>query len=182
MKPKLKLKREILMSKITYASKKNVDQLIAAAIGSTGKMRTAVQIAAVHVLIHAAKHGDYSKAQILVDGLGHGVNARGLVEWFIRFGGLIVSDDADGFVGWQGKKHIADNLDAAKSNMWFEFKKQNPYQGFNLVEAVTRTINSAEKALAKKNKAVSEGDEETAAKIEVTQDEINKLRRFLTAA
>ena len=63
--------------KISYLSKKNVDQLIATAISSSNTMRKNVQIAAVHVLIHAAQHGDYSKAQILVDGLGDGVNARG---------------------------------------------------------------------------------------------------------
>lgn len=170
------------MQKFSYATKKNVDQLIATAIGSTGKMRNAVQIAAVHILIHAAKHGDYSKAQTLVDGLGHGVNARGLVEWFIKFGGLTVSEDADGFVGWSGKKYIAENLDAAKGTAWFEFKKQNPYQGFNMVDAVTRTINAAEKALTKKEKALAEGDTETANKIEVTQDEIKELRKFLIAA
>jgi hypothetical protein len=168
--------------KISYLSKKNVDQLIATAISSSNTMRKNVQIAAVHVLIHAAQHGDYSKAQILVDGLGDGVNARGLVQWFVEFGGLTVSEGADGFDGWQGKAHIAQFLDQAKAKMWWEFKVQNPYQGFNIVEAVTKTIAAAEKALAKKNKALSEGDNETAEKIKVTQDKINDLQKFLKVA
>ena len=171
-----------MVKQFSYTSKKSVDQLISAAINSSNTMRKNVQIAAVHILIHAAKCGDYSKAQTLVDGLGQGVNARGLVEWFIKFGGLTVSEDATGFDGWQGKDYIKKNLDDAKSKMWFEFKPQNPYAGFNIVESVTKTIKSAEKALTKKNKALAEGDNETAEKILVTQDEINQLKKFLKAA
>jgi len=166
----------------SYTSKKNVDELISAAINSSNTMRKNVQIAAVHILIHAAKCGDYTKAQTLVDGLGQGVNARGLVEWLIKFGGLTVLEDATGFDGWQGKDYIKKNLDDAKSKMWFEFKPQNPYAGFNIVDAVTKTIKSAEKALVKKSKSLAEGDSETAEKILVTQDEINQLKKFLKAA
>jgi len=152
-----------MAKQFSYTSKKSVDQLINTAINSSNTMRKNVQIAAVHILIHAAKCGDYTKAQTLVDGLGQGVNARGLVEWFIKFGGLTVSEDATGFDGWQGKEYIKKNLDDAKSKMWFEFKPQNPYAGFNIVDAVTKTITSAEKIL-------------------VTQDEINQLKKFLKAA
>ena len=60
------------MQKFSYATKKNVDQLIATAIGSTGKMRNAVQIAAVHILIHAAKHGENRRHAIKTKDEGEG--------------------------------------------------------------------------------------------------------------
>ena len=52
--------------------KGGVDASIARAINSTGKARQHIQHAAVSVLIHTAKHGDWRKAVTLVEGLGDG--------------------------------------------------------------------------------------------------------------
>ena len=50
-------------------------------------------------------------------------------------------------MGGKVKTTSRKNLDDAKAKMWFEFKPQNPYAGFNIVDKVTSTIKSAEKAL-----------------------------------
>lgn len=123
-----------MVSKIKYVSPADgvaVDKLIDSAVKATAKARDLVQVALVGILIHAAKHNDYSRAQIIVDKLVGTVNANALVKWFVTFGGLIVAEDGSGFGSWQGPKFIADNLEEAKATMWYEFTKPNPFAGYN---------------------------------------------------
>jgi len=148
---------------------KGVDYHIESAIKSAKTMREKVQIAGVAILMHAEKHGDYSKAATLVDGLGNGVNGSALVAWLVQFGGLEVGKaEVDGkkvdtFVGWKGKEYIRTNFAEAKATAWWEFKKQNPYKGMDLSEDLTKLIKNAQSRLGAIAKAEAEGDDELAS-------------------
>lgn len=171
------------MSKISYAAlsgknAKTVDQLIQAAITSANTMRAKVQVAAVAVLIHAEKHGDYTKANDLVNGLGDGVNGAALVEWFCKFGGLKVDTETpeNGFTGWNGKEHIRANFSSAKAEMWWNLKKSSPWAGFNDIEAAKKVLTGYSNALKKVRAAEVEGDD---AKAEELKANITANTAFL---
>lgn len=156
---------------------KDVDTLITSAIKSAGKMKEAVQIAAVSVLMHAAKHGDYSKAQVLVDGLGDGVHGGALVAWFQKYGGLLIdSESGEGFNGWSGAEYIRDKFSEAKEVHWYTLKKQNPYRGFDLSEALATLLKRAELAEKARKDALAANDMDKANKIHVDSNLLGKLK------
>ena len=135
---------------------KTVDQLIATAIAASAKSDQAIQDAAVAVLIHAEKHGDYTKANTLVFGLGKGARVTSLAAWFAKFGGLLTEDDlattktGEGFVDWVGADFIRTNFTAAKAEMWYMTKKApDPFKGFDLKAHLTTQLKAARKAIAK---------------------------------
>ncbi len=133
------------MSKIKYVSPKDVNELNAIqdrAIKGVHRARDLVQIALVATIIHTAKHNDYSGAQRLVEGVGNAANGAAMVEFFVRFGGLLVSEDGKGFGGWQGPEYIKNNLDDAKATMWWELKKANPFKGYNAEAEIQRLIKN----------------------------------------
>lgn len=121
------------------------------AIKSAHKARNAIQVALVATMIHIGKHGDWTGAARLVDGLGNTVNGRAIVEWFVQFCGLTLAEDGSGFDGIE-KGHaerIRKELDKAKAKMWWELKPANPYKGFNADEALQQFIEKHKKAQAK---------------------------------
>jgi hypothetical protein len=151
-----------------------VDSLIASAIRAQGRANTAIQIAAVAILAHAAKHGDYSKASILVDGL-QGAFRASLVEWFVKFGGLVV--EAGKFAGWSGADHIRANYSTARETAWFEVKKEAPYKGFDLEAEVRGLLDRANKATQRAAK-----DPSIADKVRVPSELVVRLREVVAAA
>lgn len=146
------------MSKINYASisKVSVDRLIELAADSANTMQKKVQVAAVGVLVHAKKTGDYSKAQALIDALGSGVRSAALVDFFVKFGGLVVSEEEKGFSGWNGKAKV--DIEAAKAQMWWDLKVPNPYAGFNLKDALDKLLKSADQASKKEGSEADKVD------------------------
>lgn len=156
--------------KITYTLPKNAAQLaviIADAVMSANTMKEKVQQAAVAILHHAYQHGDYTKANDLVDGLGHGVKRDSLVAFFVELGGLTIGEDAKGFSGWKGKDHIKANFEAAKSTMWYEFKKEEAFKGYKLEDKIINLIKSHQSTM-KKVKGMSPEDQ---AKVDVAISE-----------
>lgn len=152
------------MSKIKYVTPANaaaVDELIAKAVNSVSKARDLVQVACVAILIHAAKHNDYSKANDIVNALNGTVNSAAIVEWFVKFGGLIVAEDGSGFGSWQGPKYIAENLEAGKENMWYEMRRPNPFAGYNAEAELQRYI----KRFTQMHKKIVDLDDEDKAKV-----------------
>jgi hypothetical protein len=95
--------------------------------------------AAVDRLIDAAVKS-VTKADLIVERLGNTVNQAAVVEWFVKFGGLIVAEDASGFGSWQGPKFIAEHLDDAKATMWYDLRKQNAFAGYNAEAEVHKFI------------------------------------------
>jgi hypothetical protein len=130
---------------IVYSNKAmaDVDGSINKAIASFGKAKNLIQVAAVAILYHIAKCGDYRKANTLVDGLV-GLNQKALIEFFVQFGGLTVSEGAKGFDGWKGFDAV--NIQAGKKTMWFDLKVQKAWEGFNLRAKILTVISSAEEA------------------------------------
>jgi len=160
------------MSKINYTTelKKDVDTLIKRAGISLGRAESHVQVAAIAVLIHAAKHGDYSKAGVLVSTVtDNGGLSSSLVKWFAKFGGL--TGDDKGFTGWQGADHIKNNLDEAKATMWSKFKPANPYAGLDLKVELVKLVN---RAIAAQQKALKNPD--LADKVVVDNDMLAALK------
>ena len=153
---------------IKYVENVNVDKAIATAIKSVKRGRVDVQKAAIAVLVHSYQHGDYTKANELVAGLGNSINATSLVAFFVDFGGLTVDEEAQCFNGWSGKAFIADHLEDAKETMWWKLKKANPFKGFNLTGQIVSLVSSYNKAVKKEASLISNGSEEVA---EVSADE-----------
>lgn len=134
-------------------------KLIKSAVRSAKSMRDRVQIAAVAILHHAMKHGDWTKANDLVLGLGHGVKRDSLIEYFVVNGGLTVGEGKEGFIGWKGKEFIEDHFNDAKDNKWWDYKKTNPFQGWD-VNAQVQTLAKKYRAMVKATEDMDEADKE----------------------
>ena len=143
-----------------YTFPKNTNQLnalITDAISSAKTMRDKVQIASVAILWHAEKHGDYSKANKLVNefvqNLGQGVKRDSLVTWFVKYGGLVVCQDdpnTNGFISWKGAEYIRDAFDAAKTNMWYDAKgKDKPFVPYSLEDELKKVLSKHSRELKK---------------------------------
>jgi hypothetical protein len=154
-----------MTTKIKYVITANAKELEAVqnkAIKSVVSARVAVQVAAVATISHAFKHGDWTYAQRLVDGLGNTVNGAALVEWFKVYGGLTTNDE--GFSGWKGAKHIEAMFQKAKETMWWDLKKVSPFKGYSLEENLLALIKNHKAMLAKQ----ANMSEEDKAKVSIT--------------
>jgi hypothetical protein len=168
---------------VTGKKAKGLDFLIQDAIGSAKTMRIKVQCAAVAILIHLEKSGDYRKANDLVTGLGHGVNSTALVDWFVTYGGLTIDEAGTAFDGWSGSEYIKERFQGAKAKAWYSFKKVNPYKGFDLMaqlEALVKKASNAQEKLDETSKIQDEAEKVAAKKelenvISIPQDKLTAL-------
>lgn len=138
------------MSNVKYVAKPTADSITKAIVTvskTATTLRNQVQVCAVSILQHAVNCGDYSKANDLVNALGNGINAKALVEFFVIYGGLKVDEKEGMFVGWN--KADAIDIDGAKAKMWYDLKKQNPFEGFDLQVELAKLIKKAKKASEK---------------------------------
>lgn len=117
-----------------------LDKMCVQAVKSVETARIRIQQAAIGVLHHAWKHGDYSAANTLVTGLGNTINGKALVEFFVRFGGLKINAEGKAFEGWSGKEFIEGKFSDAKEQMWWELKQQQAFKGFDIEQALQRII------------------------------------------
>lgn len=159
----------------------DVDSAIDAGLAKNKKGNEAIQCAAIAVLIHAEKCGDYTKANRLVNE-AEGINSVGLVEFFKQFGGFTVSEGGEGFDGWKGKEYIRDNFQDAKATGWWTLKPQNPWKGFNFEAELQKLTVRADKALKKRQSLLEEGKEDEAAKVEINVDTLQAARALVKAA
>lgn len=158
-----------------YALPKNATELnkiIQSGIKSASTMRTKVQQAAVAILYHAYKCGDWTSANALVEGLGHGVKRDSLVEFFTVNGGLTIAEGAKEFTGWKGADFIKEKFEEAKENMWWDYKKQNPFAGFEAQKEFDKLIKRMESM-----QKMANDDPDAAEKIhlEVNEAAVRKL-------
>lgn len=126
-----------------------VDSLIGKAVKSVNKARVDVQIAAIAILMHAEKHGDWTKANDLVHGLGNTINGKALVEWFVVYGGLTIDEEQGQFNGWSKAEYIKGKFQDAKAKMWWELKVQSPFKGFDLEAALLKVCKDHAAVVAK---------------------------------
>lgn len=140
------------MTAIKYVMPKDATELAKLcnkAVKSVQSARVSVQQAAVGVLFHAYKHGDYSAANTLVTDLGNTINGKALVEFFVKFGGLKVDEEKGAFIGWSGAKFIEDAFNDSKATMWWDLKQQQPFKGFDLEAALQRVLKQHKDTLEK---------------------------------
>lgn len=140
------------MTAIKYAMPKDAAELAklcAKAVKSVQSARVSVQQAAVGVLYHAYKHGDYTAATSLVNDLGNTINGKALIEFFVKFGGLKVNAETNSFDGWAGKDYIEAAFNDAKATMWWDLKVQQPFKGFDLEAALQQVIKRHKEAQEK---------------------------------
>jgi hypothetical protein len=131
-----------------YNLKGEVKTVVGNAVKGYQKGRRAVQNAAIVVLMHAAKHGDYSQAQVLCEGVGN----KSLVKFFEDFGGLVVDAETKSFANWKGADYIRENFEAAKGQMYWEYKAENIWKGND-------DLTNAKALIAKHNAAVKHLEE-----------------------
>lgn len=153
----------------THVKAENVDKLINQAVGKVKAMQTAVQYASVAVLLHAQKHGDYSKANDLVKALGKGVRAKALVEFFVKYGGLSVGSESEGFTAWKGKEAI--DIEGAKAQPWWDLKPEPIFKGFDLHDQIANLVAKAEKMQQE-----AANDPAKAKLISISKEDLSKLK------
>jgi hypothetical protein len=144
-------------------------------------MRNDIQIAAVHILIHANKHGDYSFANELVHAVTEGTNIKSLVVWFEQFGGLKV-DEANpelGFTSWSGKDHIQENFEDAKKTTWWTCKPMTAFKGYDLNAELERLVKNAQKKATEQRKYEKEGDTDKLEDMHIDPQLLNALSELI---
>lgn len=169
----------------TFSTGEELDKAIATVARKAASLQQEIQVVSVGVLLHAHKHGDYTKAQLLIDSLGEGVRSKALVEWFMQFGGLLVGDTetgAKGFSGWQGAEYIKAHIDEAKAKMWWLCKPEPPFAGFDFETELAKLIKRAERSMQVANELTHDGKLEDAAKVKVSADQLDALRALKASA
>lgn len=170
------------MTKATKAptkaqSVKTIRAAIEKASQSVKVMRNDIQVAAVHVLIHANKYGDYSFANELVHAVAEGTNIKSLVVWFEQFGGLKIDETQPdlGFTGWSGKDHIKENFEDAKKTNWWTCKPMAAFKGYDLMAELEKLVKNAQKKASEQRKYENEGDNEKLDAMSVSPELLNAL-------
>lgn len=172
------------------AKQTTVDDHIKSAIKAAVSSRKLIQTAAVEILRHAEKCGDWTKANVLVSGLPNSVRKDSLVAWFVKFGGLrttISVEDAEnpdvtldelmeGFQGWSGAEYIREHFQEAQDVYWDTVKKpSDPWKGFDLKAEIARLVAKANKeAKAHKGEAELKIDADTLAALAVLAGQLVK--------
>lgn len=155
------------MSKIAYSLPKNeteLNKIQDSAIRAANSARTKIQLALVATVYHLSQHHDVRVARRLVDGLGETVRGKALVEYLSKFGHLTVGElieERDGknvtvttFTRIKGDAEahtvaIRESFEEAKATMWWNLKKENPYKGFSLNDALKNVLAQAKSAQKK---------------------------------
>lgn len=132
-------------------------------IASRGrKLDSDIQACGLSILLHIENHGDITKANKLWDAMPKGSRRNALIEWFISFGKLKVSDKDDKRkvpLVFDRKKET--RLQDAMDKPWYECKpEQAPDLVFD-VEAQLRTL------LKRVKKAQDDGKEIKTGRIDM---------------
>lgn len=154
-----------------------LDKAIVKVCDASKTLQDDIHEVAVAIMLHTYNHGDYTKAQMLVDGLGKGIRAKGLVAWFDKAG--LKVDEQKGFKGFN-KAVMEKNWDYCKKNRWYSMKPENPFAGFDFAAEVERLLKKAEKAIAKDAETPEDGRAE-GYKMAVTAEQISALRKLTGA-
>lgn len=152
-----------------------LDKAIAKVIKASTSLQADIQKVAIQIVAHAYKHGDYTRANTLVTGLGDGVRKVALVEWFNKCG-MVVEDGANEFTGFN-KKYAEKHFDEMKGTNWWTLKPQRPFAGFDLMAEIARIVKKADKV---------QGDatltDEEKAQVLIDADALSALRNMTIKA
>jgi len=167
--------------KVRYPAVNTLDDVkaaIAKALETVGAMKKRVQIAAVAVLIFAAKADtDEKKVEILaivngmVHDLGDGIRSKGLIAFFQKYGfRLDMVEKKNGFIKVKQPDTIEGKLNDAKAEHWYTMMPENPFQAYSFKHALQQLIKTA-KAKAK--------DQEHADQIDIDMDMLEVIENLL---
>lgn len=140
-----------------FATVEALDKAIDAVISKSQSLQSDIQKVAIGIVAHAYKHGDYTRANTLVNGLGEGVRRTALVEWFHRCG-MDISEADQCFVGFN-KKVCEKRFEEMKGTSWWALKPERPFDGFDLQAELARLLKRAERVLAEEGKRSKEENE-----------------------
>lgn len=156
-----------------------LDSAIDKIIRDSKTLQQRIQDVSVGILLHAFHTGDWRKANDLVKGLADGVRKEALVDWFVKFGGLEVSEADEQFVGFKGPEHIKANMDDAKATAWWTLRKVNPFAGFDLDAELAKLLKKHERAVKKAQELVNKGDAEAMDKVAADDNKLNAIHNLL---
>ncbi|ASZ71974.1 hypothetical protein HOS18_gp28 [Aeromonas phage CF7] len=157
-----------------------LDDLIAKVIKASTTLQDQIQKVAIAIMAHAYKHGDYSRANTLVTGLGSGVRRAALVEWFFK-AGLKVNETTQAFDGWQGAGFIEKHWERITATKWYDCKPEQVWAGFDLNAELARIIKRAEGANAKAEQLRQAGKEIPQDALKIDAETLSKLRGLVVA-
>lgn len=143
----------------TFNDVKALDTAISQVILGAQNLKALVHEVSVGIVAHAAGkgNGNVTRAKTLVDGLGAGFKQDSLIAWFAGVG---INFNEEGEVSLDRKLMTPENFTVLKSKPWYEFKKVNPYQGFDLNAKLNALLKGAYKA------ETMEGEEASLVKID----------------
>ena len=138
----------VFVMTIKYNTFKNVaelDKSIDQVILGASNLKKLIQIVSVGIVSHAAGkgNGNVTRAKKLVDGLGAGIKQDSLIEWFAQVG---ITFDDEGNVSLDRNKLTTENFNVIKAKHWYEYKKVNPYKGFDLKQKLNALLKQAYQA------------------------------------
>lgn len=168
---------------VTLTSVASLEAYIDETIVNAKALKDRIQVAAVAVLMHVGKHGDWDTgcrlANKLVVELGQGIQTKALADWFTAFGGVL-SDDKKGFVRFDidmlkarfnaSSSNPAAIKEGAKGTHWCTFAPKNPWGGQDLTKDIERLVKKSQDSLEK-----AEKEPETAALVNVDQNKLAAL-------
>lgn len=155
---------------------KQLDAAIKSVCDDSISLQDRIHDVAVEIMLHAYKHGDYTRAQSLVDNLGKGIRAKALVEWFHKSG--LYVDDVKGFTGFNTLVMVK-NWEVCLKTRWYTMKPENPFAGFDLDAEIARLVKRAESALKKNAELPADAERAKDFKMNVATERLAALRAMM---
>ncbi|CCI88838.1 hypothetical protein BN109_002 [Yersinia phage phi80-18] len=152
---------------------KELDAAIKSVCDDSVSLQDRIHDVAVEIMLHTHKHGDYTRAQSLVDNLGKGIRAKALVEWFHKAG--LTVDDVKGFTAFN-KPVMVKNWEVCLKTRWYSMKPENPFAGFDLDAEIAKLIKRAEAAVKKNEELPADAERAEDFKMNVVADKLATLR------
>lgn len=155
---------------------KAMDAAIAGVIDDSMKLQDRIHEVAVAIMLHCYKHADFSRAQVLVDGLGKGMRRKALVEWF-QSAGLKVNEKEQKFSGFNAKK-MEDRWAKCMAEPWYTMKPENPFAGFDLDAELAKLLKRAQKAMETNAALPEDAEKPEGFKFSCDADKLAALRKL----
>lgn len=163
-----------------------VQTLTDTAIKAMKTGQTKVQIAIVAMAQSYMLSNDQEtflkRANYIVEELPDGVNKQGLVDWFVKICGLVVSEEESCFIAASGKDYVferwndKDPKTGVKAAMWWTFKIPNPWAGYDLNAKLDKVLTDLDKAKNRVAKAKKDGEDiSELVKTSLTADVITRI-------
>lgn len=172
---------DVVIAKPTMTAKQ-LDAAIVRVQDDSKTLQQRIQDVAVEIMLHCYKHNDFSRAQVLVDGLGDGIRKKGLVGWFNKVG-LDVNQENGCFNGF--KKAIMErNWAEYLTKGWWTCNPEQPFKLWDFDAELARLIKMAEKKAnaddAARKKAELEGVEYQPLVANLTAERLTALKQLAT--